>query len=83
MTPSSVSNNSGSNYDNVDVVVHVLHFTPFSAKECETTGWYIDNIPDWYLGGDLRTKINLKLQHDCVAFLMYFGKVPVLLELGF
>ena len=33
---SSVSNNSGSNYDNVDVVVYVLHFMPFIAKECET-----------------------------------------------
>ena len=30
----SVSNNSGNNYDIVDVV-HVLHFTPFSARECE------------------------------------------------
>jgi len=33
---SFVSNESGSNYDSVDVVVYVLHFLPFSAKECET-----------------------------------------------
>jgi hypothetical protein len=31
-----VSSESGSNYDSVDVVVYVLHFSPFSAKECET-----------------------------------------------
>jgi hypothetical protein len=34
---SFVSNESGSNYDSVDiVVVYVLHFLPFSAKECKT-----------------------------------------------
>jgi len=32
----SVSNNSDSNYENDDVIFYVLHFTPFSAKECET-----------------------------------------------
>jgi len=31
----TVSNNSGSNYDIVDDDVYVLHFTPFSARECE------------------------------------------------
>jgi hypothetical protein len=57
---SSVSNNSSSNYDNADVV-YVLHFTPFSVRD--SAGWCSDNIPDFYLGGDL------KVQHDCVAFL--------------
>ena len=49
----------------------------------DSAGWCTDNIPDLYLGGDLRTKISLKLQHDCVAFLLYLGTVPVLLELRF
>jgi len=31
----SVSNNSGSNYDIVDVV-YELHFTPFTARACGT-----------------------------------------------
>jgi len=49
----------------------------------DSAGHCSDNIQDLYLGGDLRIKINLKLQHDCVEFLLYLGTVPVLLELGF
>ena len=49
----------------------------------DSAGCCCDNIQDLYLGGYLRIKINLKLQHDCVAFLLYLGTVPVLLELDF
>jgi len=56
---------------------------PSVQRMQDSAGWCSDNIPDLCLGGDLRTKINLKLQHDCVAFLWYLGTVPVLLELHF
>jgi len=49
----------------------------------DSAGCCSDNIQDLYLGGDMKIKINLKLQHDCIAFLLYLGTVPVLLELGF